>query len=55
METIDVETLRAWLEEGVPVTVLDIRPMNEHVEWSIPGSRSKSLCHLLTSNHFLLK
>ena len=38
MKTIDVETLRIWLEEGVPVTVLDIRPMHERVEWSIPGS-----------------
>jgi glyoxylase-like metal-dependent hydrolase (beta-lactamase superfamily II)/rhodanese-related sulfurtransferase len=38
MKTIDVETLRTWLEEGRPVTVLDIRPMQERVEWSIPGS-----------------
>ncbi len=38
METIDVETLRMWLEEGQPVTVLDIRPMHERMEWSIPGS-----------------
>ena len=38
MKTIDVETLRAWLEEGRPVTLLDIRPMHERVEWSIPGS-----------------
>jgi glyoxylase-like metal-dependent hydrolase (beta-lactamase superfamily II)/rhodanese-related sulfurtransferase len=38
MKTIDVETLRTWLEEGQPVTVLDIRPIQERVEWSIPGS-----------------
>jgi glyoxylase-like metal-dependent hydrolase (beta-lactamase superfamily II)/rhodanese-related sulfurtransferase len=38
MTTINVETLRTWLEEGVPVTVLDIRPTAERVEWSIPGS-----------------
>src|SRR3989442_1306889 len=38
MKTIDVETLRTWLEEGGPVTVLDIRPLHERVEWSIPGS-----------------
>ncbi len=38
MMTIDVETLRTWLEEGRPVTVLDIRPMHERVEWAIPGS-----------------
>ena len=29
MKTIDVETLRTWLEEERPVTVLDIRPMHE--------------------------
>jgi len=29
METIDVETLRMWLEEGRPVTILDVRPMVE--------------------------
>jgi len=38
MKTIDVETLRTWLEEGQPITVLDIRPMQERMEWSIPGS-----------------
>ncbi len=38
METINVETLRTWLEEGQPVTVLDIRPTTEWVEWAIPGS-----------------
>jgi rhodanese-related sulfurtransferase len=26
------------LEEGRPVSVLDIRPMQERVEWSIPAS-----------------
>jgi glyoxylase-like metal-dependent hydrolase (beta-lactamase superfamily II)/rhodanese-related sulfurtransferase len=35
---ITIETLRIWLEEGRPVTVLDIRPMPERAEWSIPGS-----------------
>ena len=38
MLTIDVETLRAWLEEGRPVTVLDVRPTVERAEWAIPGS-----------------
>ena len=38
MKTIDVETLRRWLEEGQPVTVLDVRPTAERVEWAIPGS-----------------
>lgn len=38
MKTISVETLREWLEEGHPVTLLDVRPMAERSEWSIPGS-----------------
>src|SRR5204862_273836 len=38
MMTIDVETLRRWLEEGRPVTILDVRPMAERAEWAIPGS-----------------
>jgi glyoxylase-like metal-dependent hydrolase (beta-lactamase superfamily II) len=38
MKTINVETLRTWLEEGVPVTVLDVRPTDEREEWTIPGS-----------------
>ena len=38
MMTIDVETLRTWLEEGRPVTVLDVRPAAEREEWAIPGS-----------------
>jgi len=38
MMTIDVETLRTWLEEGRPVTVLDVRPAAERAEWAIPGS-----------------
>ena len=38
MKTISVETLRVWLEEGYPVTVLDVRPTVERAEWAIPGS-----------------
>src|SRR6266567_6245623 len=38
MMTISVETLRAWLEEGHPVTLLDVRPPIEYAEWAIPGS-----------------
>src|SRR5437764_15107089 len=37
MMTIDVETLRRWLEEGRPVTILDVRPTAEWAEWAIPG------------------
>jgi glyoxylase-like metal-dependent hydrolase (beta-lactamase superfamily II) len=36
--TIDVETLRFWLDSGRTVTVLDVRPTNERLEWRIPGS-----------------
>src|SRR5579859_2894955 len=38
MSTIDVDTLRTWLQEGKPVTVLDVRPVSERAEWAIPGS-----------------
>src|SRR5436305_6642181 len=38
MELIDVETLRTWLEEGRPVTILDVRPADQRAEWAIPGS-----------------
>lgn len=35
---MDADTLRNWLEEGRPVTVLDIRPKEQRAEWAIPGS-----------------
>src|SRR6266852_2713098 len=38
MTTIDVETLRVWLEERRPVTILDVCPTGEWAEWAIPGS-----------------
>ena len=38
MEPIAVETLRTWLEEGRPVTILDVRPANQRADWAIPGS-----------------
>ena len=38
MSTISAETLREWLEQGKPVTVVDVRPAAERAEWAIPGS-----------------
>jgi glyoxylase-like metal-dependent hydrolase (beta-lactamase superfamily II)/rhodanese-related sulfurtransferase len=37
-ETIDMNTLRDLLEQGAPVTLLDVRPAIERAEWRIPGS-----------------
>lgn len=31
-------TLRNWLQQGIPVSVLDIRPLTQRVETMIPGS-----------------
>jgi glyoxylase-like metal-dependent hydrolase (beta-lactamase superfamily II)/rhodanese-related sulfurtransferase len=38
MQTITVEALRSWLEEGHPVSMVDVRPQAERQEWAIPGS-----------------
>jgi rhodanese-related sulfurtransferase len=35
---IDVTTLRDWLDQGKPVTVVDVRSADARTEWSIPGS-----------------
>lgn len=35
---IDTETLRTWLDEQRPVTILDIRNNEARAEWTIPGS-----------------
>ena len=37
-KTIDTKTLCNWLETGQPVSILDIRPLAERIEWHIPGS-----------------
>jgi glyoxylase-like metal-dependent hydrolase (beta-lactamase superfamily II)/rhodanese-related sulfurtransferase len=37
--SITHDTLRTWLEQGRPVTLLDVRPLVERAEWAIPGSR----------------
>lgn len=38
MKHIDVETLRTWLDEHRPVTILDVRNEASRAEWAIPGS-----------------
>ena len=38
MQTIDVPTLRHWLADGRPVTVLDVRSTADRTDWAIPGS-----------------
>lgn len=35
---IDTNTLRTWLATGKEVSILDIRPIQERMEWFIPGS-----------------
>src|SRR5687767_12358491 len=35
---VDADTLRQWLEEGRPLTLLDVRPSGQRAEWAIPGS-----------------
>ena len=38
LSQIDVRTLRQWLEEKRPVTVLDVRLDEDRAQWLIPGS-----------------
>lgn len=38
MNTLSVEQLRNWLEEGRALTLVDVRPLAERQEWAIPGS-----------------
>lgn len=35
---VDTQTLREWLDTRVPVTVLDIRTLDDRAQWAIPGS-----------------
>jgi len=50
MQTIDVTTLRRWLAEGQPVTVLDIRQTADHADWAIPGSIHVDAYHALKAH-----
>ncbi|MBI1879330.1 MAG: MBL fold metallo-hydrolase, partial [Chloroflexi bacterium] len=47
---IDVETLRELLEQGQPVTVLDIRRAEDRAEWAIPGSLHVAAYDALKAN-----
>lgn len=38
IRTVDRDILGRWLAEGRPVTILDVRPLDQRKEWSIPGS-----------------
>ena len=38
MQEIETDTLRQWLEDGLPVSVLDIRTPEDREQWSIPES-----------------
>ena len=46
MQTISVETLRAWLEEGHPVTILDVRPVEEFAAGHLPNALSMPVTEL---------
>jgi glyoxylase-like metal-dependent hydrolase (beta-lactamase superfamily II)/rhodanese-related sulfurtransferase len=35
---ITTNTLRSWIETGIAVSIVDIRPIQERAEWFIPGS-----------------
>ena len=38
MQTLSVETLHTWLEEGRAVSLVDVRPTAQRVEGAIAGS-----------------
>lgn len=52
IKTINVNTLRNWLEIGHPVSILDIRPIAERAEWHIPSSIHFNAYEKLKNNDF---
>jgi glyoxylase-like metal-dependent hydrolase (beta-lactamase superfamily II)/rhodanese-related sulfurtransferase len=38
VKEVSTDTLRAWLETGKEVSIVDVRPIQERTEWFIPGS-----------------
>lgn len=47
---IDASTLAKWLHDKKPVTVLDIRPIAQLVEGTIPGSTHANVYDKLKAN-----
>jgi glyoxylase-like metal-dependent hydrolase (beta-lactamase superfamily II)/rhodanese-related sulfurtransferase len=47
---IEVDTLRAWLEAGRKVEVIDVRPRADYEAWHIPGSRNVDAYQSLQTN-----
>jgi glyoxylase-like metal-dependent hydrolase (beta-lactamase superfamily II)/rhodanese-related sulfurtransferase len=47
MQKVNVNTLREWLAEGKPLTVLDVRSEEDRAQWSIPGSLYIDAYHAL--------
>jgi glyoxylase-like metal-dependent hydrolase (beta-lactamase superfamily II) len=50
MKLIAVETLRKWLEEQRPVTILDVRTFADYQEWAIPGSIHQDIYEALKAH-----
>lgn len=48
--TLNVDTLQEMLNQGQPVTVLDVRHANEWAEWAIPGSLNADVYDALKAN-----
>src|SRR3712207_3456324 len=48
--TIDMPTLRTWLDEQRPVQLLDVRPQAERAEWTIPSSLHVDAYQALQAN-----
>jgi hypothetical protein len=51
MTTIAVDTLRAWLEEQQPVTILDVRPTQTMPNGSFPAA--STLMPTMRSKHMI--
>lgn len=50
VKTIDSKTLQKWLETGIAVSIIDIRPIQDILEWVIPQSISLNVYDKLKVN-----